>query len=212
MAGICQTLRNLLLSSSSSKGNIHEVIVRHHLNCQTSDVERGTDWADSVCAMSYKLARPAARCVLLDQQRRIFLIRSEDPIDPYKPEMLEIPGGGIDHGEDSDTACRRELYEETGISEVEMGPCVWTQYVEFTFCGIQFASNERIHVAWCEGGDFRPQGLEALEAAAFIEAGWWTLDALLANQEPTVPARLREFLPDLIEGDVPSTPIDISPH
>ena len=162
--------------------------------------------------MPFTLRRPAARCVLLDPLGRIFLIRSEDPIDPYKPEWLEIPGGGMAYGEDSATACLRELHEETGIGDARMGPCVWTQYVEYTFSGLYFKSDERIHVAWCDGGEFRPRGLEALEEAAFIEAGWWTLESLLANEEPTVPARLREFLPALVAGDLPRTPIDISPH
>ena len=157
------------------------------------------------------LRRPAARCVLLDRAGRVFLIRSEDPIDPHKPEWLEIPGGGVGPGEDSAAACLRELREETGITEVEMGPCVWTQYVEYTFCGIEFQSSERIHVARCDGGEFRPQGLEALEAAAFISARWWGIDELLDNDEPTVPERLREFLPAVAAGDLPDQPLDISP-
>ena len=161
--------------------------------------------------MSFVIRRPAARCVLLDGAGRVFLIRSEDPIDPHKPEWLEIPGGGVGYGEDPATACRRELCEETGITEVEMGPCVWTQYVEYTFSGMRFESHERIYVAWCDGGEFRPRGLEALEAAAFIGARWWTLDELLANSEPTVPAQLREFLPALVAGDLADPPIDISP-
>ncbi len=161
--------------------------------------------------MTFTLRRPAARCVLLDPLDRIFLIRSEDPIDPHKPEWLEIPGGGIGWGEDSAAACLRELHEETGITEVEMGPCVWTQYVEYTFSGLHFESNERIHVARCNGGEFRPKGLEALEAAAFLGARWWTVDELLANGEPTVPARLREFLPALLTS-LPKHPIDISPQ
>ena len=162
-------------------------------------------------AVSLLLRRSAARCVLLDSDRRVFLIRSADPIDPHKPEWLEIPGGGVGPGEDSAAACLRELHEETGIRDVEMGPCVWTQYVEYTFCGMRFESDERIHVAWCEGGEFRPAGLEALEAAAFIDAGWWTVEELQVNREPTVPARLREFLPALAAGDIADPPIDISP-
>lgn len=161
--------------------------------------------------MSFTIRRPAARCVLLDGGGRVFLIRSEDPIDPHKPEWLEIPGGGIGPGEDSAAACLRELHEETGIADVRMGPCVWTQYVEYTFSGLYFESHERIHLAWCDGGEFRPRGLEALEAAAFIGASWWALDDLLANDEPTVPARLREFLPALVAGELPTDPVDISP-
>ncbi len=114
------------------------------------------------------LKRAAARVVLLDRQGRIFLVNAEDPIDPYKPAWWEIPGGGIDFGEDSATAAGRELYEETGIED-------------------------------------------ALEAAAFLGARWWALDDLLASDEPVLPALLREHLPPILAGDIPGSPIDISP-
>ena len=53
--------------------------------------------------------------------------------------------------------------------------------------------------------------MEAPEAAAFLGAQWWVLDDLLANEEPTVPLRLREFLPALVAGELPVEPIDITP-
>jgi 8-oxo-dGTP pyrophosphatase MutT (NUDIX family) len=161
--------------------------------------------------MTFTLRRPAARCVLFDRENRIFLISAEDPIDPYKPDWWEIPGGGMGWNEESGHAALRELHEETGIPNVEMGPCVWVQQTDYTFAGYHFESDDRIHIAWCDGGEFDPQGLEALEAAAFKGAKWWTLDELLASQEPTVPVRLREFLPDLVAGKIPDEPIDITP-
>ena len=162
-------------------------------------------------APSFTLKRPAARVVLLDPERQIFLMRASDPLDPYKPAWWEIPGGGVGWGEDSEDAARRELYEETGISDVEMGPCIWVQQVEFDFAGYHFDSDERIHVAWCEGGEWQPTHLEALEAAAFEGARWWALDELLSSDEPVLPERLREFLPAIVAGQLPNPPIDISP-
>ena len=75
------------------------------------------------------LKRNAARVVLLDNKKRIFLVNAEDPIDPFKKPWWEIPGGGIGRGEDSAIAAARELYEETGIDSIEMGPVIWTQHV-----------------------------------------------------------------------------------
>jgi len=69
--------------------------------------------------MSFTLRRPAARCVLFDRRKRLFLIRPEDPTDPYKPEWLEIPGGGMAVGEDSASACLRELREAPGIMVID---------------------------------------------------------------------------------------------
>lgn len=159
----------------------------------------------------FTLRRPAARVVLLDRSNQIFLMRAIDPADVRKPPWWEIPGGGISPGEDSAEACARELYEEAGFTEIEMGPCIWTQHVEFDFGGLHFDSDERIHVAWCDGGVYDPQGLEYLEAAAFQGARWWPLDELLANTEPVLPERLREFLPAIVAGELPDPPVDIAP-
>lgn len=160
----------------------------------------------------WTLRRPAARVVLLDREGRIFLINGRDPADASKPPWLEIPGGGIDPGEDSAQAVARELYEETGIGDAEIGPVVWKQYVEFDFGGYHFESDEQIHIAWCDGGEWRPKHLEALEAAAFSGADWWSLDDLLASDKPVLPERLREFLPALVAGEIPAEPIDIAPR
>ena len=150
--------------------------------------------------------------MLLDREGRVFLMQARDPADPSKAPWWEIPGGGMDPGERSEDTCRRELVEEAGITEVEIGPCVWVQEVEFDFGGYHFESDERIHVAWSDGGEYRPRGLEFLEAMAFMGARWWTLDELLASDEPTLPPRLRELLPPLIAGDLPDPPLDISPE
>ena len=143
--------------------------------------------------------RQAARVVLLNKSNEIFLIHSEDPIDPFKPSWWEIPGGGIGWGEDSATAASRELWEETGI-QAEMGPVVWTQQVQFTFGPYFFDNDEKIHIAWCDGGEYRPKHLEALEAAAFIEARWWSVEELLSFDFQFYPKGSENSCPILLKG------------
>ena len=48
-------------------------------------------------------------------------------------------------------------------------------------------------------------------SAAFEDAQWWSIDDLVAAQVQTLPNRLLEFLPDIIAGNIPADPIDISP-
>lgn len=158
----------------------------------------------------WTLRRTAARVVLLDREARIFLMHAVDPADSSKAPWWEIPGGGMDHRETSAEAAMRELAEETGIIDADMGPCIWVQHVEFDFGGYHFDQDEYIHVAWCDGGDYAPLGLEALEAAAFRGGRWWTLDELEASEVPLLPPRLRELLPPILRGDLPDPPIDIA--
>ena len=162
--------------------------------------------------MNWSLRRPAARVVVLDSSSRIFLMKGSDPMRPENGTWWEIPGGGMEPGEQSEDAARRELYEECGFSDVEVGPCIWTQYVEFDFAMYHFKSDERIHIAYSStSGEWDPKGLEALEAAAFEDGRWWSIDELLDSEEAMLPQRLREFLPEIINGNIPESPIDISP-
>ncbi len=44
--------------------------------------------------MVWGFRRPAARVVLLDKERQIFLVKGSDPMRPEKGTWWEIPGGG----------------------------------------------------------------------------------------------------------------------
>ena len=138
------------------------------------------------------------------------MINSSDPGDPSKPAWWEIPGGGIDPGETPAQAAAREITEETGITDFELGPCIWTQECQFTFAGMFFDSEEWIFVAHCDGGEYRPKHLEYFEALAFKGARWWDVDALVAASDPVLPPRLREFIVPIANGELPESPIDIS--
>ncbi|MGB5759998.1 MAG: NUDIX domain-containing protein [Acidimicrobiales bacterium] len=162
---------------------------------------------------AWVLRRQAARVVLLNDLDQVFLIKAIDPADPTKPPWWEIPGGGIDPGEASEHAAYRELREEAGITEAEVGPIVWVQHVEFDFGGYHFDQNEVIHVArTTERAIHEPQGLEALEALAFKEARWWSREEVAAADTNFLPPGLPNLLPQLIDGPLPDPPLDISPE
>jgi 8-oxo-dGTP pyrophosphatase MutT (NUDIX family) len=156
--------------------------------------------------------RKASRVLLFGPDRRLFLIRSGDPANPNGGLWWEIPGGGMELGESSAHCAERELWEEGGFEEVQVGPVIATQQVQFTFAGLYFDQDEFIHVATTEQRDIRPpQGLEFFEAMAFQGAAWWTVDEVLASSERFLPTRLQELVAFLSENGVPEEPLDITP-
>ncbi len=139
------------------------------------------------------------------------MIRSSDPVDHAKPDWWELPGGGIDHGETAQDAILRELREECGVRNVTMGPLIWKQHAQFTFAGWDFDQHETLYVAQSDGDSSGDTSLEALEAVAFQELRWRSIDELMVDPLPTVPPRLRDFITPIAAGDYPTAPIDISP-
>ena len=51
-------------------------------------------------------------CVVFDRKDRVLLIRRR--FAPFK-DHLALPGGFVERGETVESACRRELFEETGL-------------------------------------------------------------------------------------------------
>jgi 8-oxo-dGTP pyrophosphatase MutT (NUDIX family) len=162
--------------------------------------------------VSFVLRRRAARVVCRDPDDRIVMIRSSDPADPRKEPWWELPGGGIDHGETPEQACERELREEIGITDAVIGPCIWTNHAQFEFAGWHFDQHEQIFLATASGEIGAHTRREVFEALAFGEVRWWVPAELLADTAPTVPPRLREFLPAVLTGPLPDQPVDISPE
>ncbi len=114
---------------------------------------------------------------MLDPDDRILLVRF---VFPSGKTLWATPGGGIEVGESTVDAVRRELAEETGLADVAVGPVVWTRLHIIPFIGGQWdGQHEQYHLVrtWA----FTPvprQSWEQLNAEYVFELRWWALTEL----------------------------------
>lgn len=152
--------------------------------------------------------RKVARVVLLDPRDRILLLHGHEPEDP-SDNWWFTPGGGVEGDETREEAALRELVEETGITEVELGPVLWRRTCSFPFAGRRWDQDEWYYLA--RTADTREvvpgaTGLTELERRSVAGARWWTCQELHQAHETVYPTRLAELLRRLLDEGPPARP------
>ncbi|MEU2852944.1 NUDIX hydrolase [Streptomyces syringium] len=150
--------------------------------------------------------RRAARVILLDARDRVLLMNGFEPTDPTSTWWF-TPGGGLEGDETWEQAARRELAEETGITEIELGPVLWRRFCSFPFDGRRWDQEEHYFLARTEQAGRWTGGGTELERRSVTGLRWWTCEELLAARETVYPTRLGELLRTLLDEGPPSTPV-----
>ncbi|MFJ3905871.1 NUDIX hydrolase [Streptomyces sp. NPDC090025] len=156
-------------------------------------------------------SRRVARVVLLDPDDRILLIHGFEPDDPAQTWWF-TPGGGLEGDETREQAALRELAEETGITDVRLGPLLWRRFCSFPFAGRRWDQDEWYYLARTTQTATAPSALTELEARSVAGLRWWTSAELSAARETVYPNRLAELLHTLLDEGPPSTPLDLAPE
>lgn len=156
-------------------------------------------------------ARKVARVVLLDPQDRILLLHGFEPDDPAD-DWWFTPGGGVEGDESREEAALRELAEETGITEVDLGPVLWQRHCSFPFAGRRWDQDEWYFLAHTTCTDAVPQALTELELRSVRGLRWWTSAELSAARETVYPTRLAELLRTLLDEGPPRVPVVLAPE
>ncbi|MFI2368756.1 NUDIX hydrolase [Streptomyces sp. NPDC018833] len=155
--------------------------------------------------------RRVARVVLLDPENRILLMHGFEPDDPDVTWWF-TPGGGLEGDESHEEAALRELAEETGITEVELGPVLWQRHCSFPFAGRRWDQDEWYFLARTTRTDAVPHSLTELERRSVAGLRWWTSAELSAARETVYPTRLAELLHTLLDEGPPLVPVVLAPE
>lgn len=151
--------------------------------------------------------REAVRAVVLDPAGRILLVRFAFP----DGVVWACPGGGVEPGETEEQAIRRELAEEAGLADVELGPIVWVrEHVIPLFGGRWDGQRERYFLVPVPAFEPRPQlSVEELADEYVTGLRWWTASELRDAGDTFAPGRLPELVNGLRGGAWPAEPIDV---
>ncbi|MDX2605555.1 NUDIX domain-containing protein [Streptomyces caniscabiei] len=153
--------------------------------------------------------RRVARVILLDPKDRILLLHGHEPDDPTD-DWWFTPGGGVEGTETREEAALRELEEETGITDVELGPVLWRRRCSFPFAGRRWDQDEWYYLARTPDKQQAAPvatGLTELERRSVAGARWWTCGELARTHETVYPTRLAERLRTLLDEGPPARPV-----
>lgn len=152
--------------------------------------------------------RHASRILLVDENDRTFLFKGQDPQN--KSDVFWCPvGGGIEPGETPEEAIRREVMEETGLVDFNLGPHIWNREVFLSFNGAFLHAKETWFFSRVTHFDIDISGFSELERETTLDQRWWTLQELIQTPEHLTPQRLPELLAPLLVGDFPEKPLDL---
>ena len=149
--------------------------------------------------------RQAVRAVVIDDEAQLLLVRFQFADGP----LWAAPGGGIEDGESHEEAIRRELQEEVGLDDVDVGPVVWKRTHVFPFSPEFGGQRETFYLIRGRGKAGLPAFSEHdLRAEGLTGSRWWTLPEIRHSSDRFAPKSIANLFESLLTTGPPPEPID----
>ena len=153
--------------------------------------------------------RPTARIILFDPKGRVLLFKYQSdriidpalPADVIQPEIFwSTPGAGLMPGETFAEAAKRELWEETGITDAVFGPVVIGREKLIHFDSQPIYLREQYFVAHAQVTEISLDYQEEMERADYREHRWWSVADLQSTDEVVFPLELCDHVRAILDG------------
>jgi 8-oxo-dGTP pyrophosphatase MutT (NUDIX family) len=102
---------------------------------------------------------------------------------------------------------KRELGEELGLIQFDVGPLVWLRQHTFNWDGQRIRQSERYYVVRIDR--FEPKMSDAIEAQVLQQFRWWSVAELTKAEERLTPLALATIASEYLMHGPPNGPLEV---
>jgi 8-oxo-dGTP pyrophosphatase MutT (NUDIX family) len=148
--------------------------------------------------------RLASRVILVNDAGRVLLLKW---LRPDGEAVWITPGGALESGESFEEAAVRELWEETGLRDVALGPRVLQTSNYFSVDGRLYQQINHFFVAIVGPVEVSTANMDDYERSVNGEHRWWTLEEIASGGEAIRPPGLVAALAPILARAKPDEPV-----
>lgn len=150
------------------------------------------------------MIRLTARGIIINEiSNKILLIKLIDNDSPssekYSDGFWIFPGGGVEEDESFIDCLTREIYEETGMSDIEILHPVASRNI---LLELNEQDNrpyyERYYIVKTDRLEINPKMLSDIEHKNIVEYKWWDISDIEKTDEIILPKKLKNNLSKII--------------
>lgn len=161
--------------------------------------------------------RNSIKIILINDKNELLLLSTDDKKirnfdGSYNGRFWQLVGGKIEENETILQVAKRELFEETGLKEIdaEFYPnIVWQGNFKLNICGKLNDINQKFLVAKTKNSKIVLKNLTYEEQTTIKSFKRFSLDEIIQSSDITYPTVLPEYLPDILNEKFPQKTINI---